>query len=261
MKTKTNIINKQLNGKIIANGIMPDNFYWFRFVDDSFGIWDTRFNIENFLQELNSLVPTIKFTLEKENNGCLNFLDTCIVRKGTELKIKIHRKSTNNNLIIHARSSHTKEIKQSAIRSMFLRALNLVSPEFLDEEFENISVIGINNGYNKDDVNECLRLAKKTFYSNNKSPRDIENTILIPFHPIFENVAHPLKILGYKLVFSFPNTIGNSLIRRCPSYDEGIIYQIPCSCKKYYIGQTKKQLEIRKININIVSGEMMIAMQ
>ena len=230
----------------VANAIFPDNFYWFRYVDDSFGIWDSHFNIDDTLHQLNNLVPTIKFTLEKEDNGCLNFLDTCVVRDGTELKFKIYRKQMNNNLIINAHSSHTTTIKQSAIRSMFLRALNIVSPEFLDEEFENIHSIGIKNGYNNEDMQECLRLARKSFYATDRKSRVTENSLVLPYHPIFKSISHPLRVLNFHLAFSFPNTIGNNMIRNSPKYDEGIVYQIPCECNKYYIGQSNKHLDIRK---------------
>ena len=53
---------------------------WKRYVDDTFTILD-RGNVDDFLQHLNNQQPSIRFTMETENNNKLAFLDTAVSRE------------------------------------------------------------------------------------------------------------------------------------------------------------------------------------
>ena len=127
---------------------------------------------------------------------------------------------------------------------MFLRALNICSPEYLDEEVNHIFNIGQGNNFKSHEIEHCFNMAKKTFYGE-KTRSERENFIPLPYHPHFDDIVYPLKLLGFKTAFSFPFTIGRTLIRNSPRNDDGIVYKIPCSCNKIYIGQTGKTLEKR----------------
>ncbi|RWR98673.1 uncharacterized protein B4U79_07024, partial [Dinothrombium tinctorium] len=52
---------------------------WIRYVDDCFSVIDS-INIDKFLNNLNSMHKNIKFTLERENDSQLSFLDVKILR-------------------------------------------------------------------------------------------------------------------------------------------------------------------------------------
>ena len=239
--------------KRIANAIITEDIFWVRYVDDCFAIFKFDHNLDEILDELNSLVPSIKFTIEKEENGCIAFLDVMVIKENNSIKFKVYRKATNNNHIINAYSLHSESIKQSALRSMFLRALTLCSPEYFDNEIDYIYTVGFHNNFQKCDIDHCYTLAKKTYFSV-KEKKKLGNFLSLPFHPCFIDISYPLKLLGINVSFSFPNTIGNSLIRNSPIYKEGIVYKIPCTCGKIYVGQTGKSLEKRlsqhRYNVN-----------
>ena len=58
----------------------------------------TKSTVDSFLEHLNSLSTSIKFTLEKENNNVLPFLDVLVVRdKQGRLITKVYRKNTHTN--------------------------------------------------------------------------------------------------------------------------------------------------------------------
>ena len=57
----------------IANSILPENLFWVRYVDDIFVLWEDENDITVTLRELNSLVPSIEFTVEKEENNASHF--------------------------------------------------------------------------------------------------------------------------------------------------------------------------------------------
>ena len=233
----------------IANAI-TDDIMWVRYVDDVFAVMKRDRDIDRTLSELNNLVPSISFTVEKEVGGIISFLDASVIRlpSSDSYKFKIYRKPTNNNLIISNYSYHTISVKLSALRSMFLRALNICSPEFIDEEFEFIYHVGSQNHFSIQEIDHSLKLAKRTFYSGKKVHMENSNFISLPYHPTLETIVQPLKLLGFCATFSYPMTIGKTLIRNSPVDDEGVVYKIPCKCRKYYTGQRGKSLDTRILN-------------
>ena len=59
---------------------------WFRYVDDTFVVWNHgEVELQLFLQQINSKNENIQFTMEKEENGQLPFLDVLISREGSRL--------------------------------------------------------------------------------------------------------------------------------------------------------------------------------
>ena len=54
---------------------LPIQIKWDRYVDDIIVPFEINTDIESVLNKLNNLVPSIKFTLESENNCTLPFLD------------------------------------------------------------------------------------------------------------------------------------------------------------------------------------------
>jgi len=66
---------------------------WKRYVDDGFTILD-RGNVGSFLHHLNSQQPTIRFTMETENESKIAFLDTSVSREPDgRLTTSVYRKS------------------------------------------------------------------------------------------------------------------------------------------------------------------------
>jgi hypothetical protein len=56
---------------------------WFRYVDDTFVVWPHGSEqIQNFLNHLNSLRPSIQFTVEIESDSVIPFLDVLSSGKG-----------------------------------------------------------------------------------------------------------------------------------------------------------------------------------
>ena len=50
------------------------------------------------------------------------------------------------------------------------------------------------NNFTTNEIEECLLLAKKTYYNvNNKEKFEICNSLVLPFHPSLEDIVYPLK--------------------------------------------------------------------
>ena len=67
---------------------------YFRYVDDTFAIFDHEAEADEFLTKLNCLHPSLKFTFEKEKRKCLLFLEFCIVRTDIDFDTSVYRKPT-----------------------------------------------------------------------------------------------------------------------------------------------------------------------
>jgi hypothetical protein len=74
---------------------------WLRYVDDTFVVWPHGTEkLEEFLSHMNSLRPTIQFTLETETGDSLPFLDVLVCRNGTAVLTKVYRKPTHTGCSI-----------------------------------------------------------------------------------------------------------------------------------------------------------------
>ena len=101
-----------------------------------------------FFHHVNNLHPQIKFTMEREENGCLPFLDTLIKRNADKsISVSVYRKPTHTDQYLNFQSNHQDSAKESVISSLLSRAENIVSNEDdkIAEKQRVISVLHANN--------------------------------------------------------------------------------------------------------------------
>ena len=67
---------------------------YFRYVDDTFAIFDHEAEANEFQTKLNCLHPSLKFAFEKEREKCLTFLDIYVKRADIGFEISAYRKPT-----------------------------------------------------------------------------------------------------------------------------------------------------------------------
>ena len=85
------------------------SLFWKRFVDDVISAVSQN-EIVVLLQHLNSIEPSIQFTEERETNGKLPFLDTCV--QGTtdrKLETVVYRKPTHTDKYLSFNSHQSSE--------------------------------------------------------------------------------------------------------------------------------------------------------
>lgn len=89
-----------------------------------------------FLQDLKSLAPSIKFTLEIEQNSALPIIEVLIF---IDSGMKVYRKPSNILSYVHYFSNHHINVKKEDFISVCLRGYRISDPEFLDAELINNS--------------------------------------------------------------------------------------------------------------------------
>ena len=83
----------------VLNTAVSKPTIWRRYVDDTFIIWKHgEESLDLFHQHLNSFCPEIQFTVERENDRQLPFLDVLVRRDGEKLRTSVYRKPTASNL-------------------------------------------------------------------------------------------------------------------------------------------------------------------
>ena len=70
---------------------------WKRCVDDIFVIIIKKDSVAAFHDTLNSIDPSISFTIETENNGQIAFLFNLVTRKNGVITIDVYRKPTHTD--------------------------------------------------------------------------------------------------------------------------------------------------------------------
>ena len=230
---------------------------WFRYVDDIFCIWPSALDpiFDLFLNQLNSLSPSVSFTVEWESNGKLPFLDVLVHNVNGLLSFSIYRKPTHSGVYLHYFSKHPQHMKLSVATGLFLRVLRISSDIHQKGDITDAFEILKQNGYPEFFLKKALLKAKSTI-RNPTNNRDRNNTdhkrLIVPYHASLDQKKWLLKSAGIELVFNHPNTIKKTMIKRklvVPGNDDNDnpgLYIINCNtCPKKYVGETGRTVTER----------------
>ena len=134
-----NLFMEDLETKAIRTSSTPPKI-WRRFVDDTFTIIKKE-NKNSFLQHLNSIHHSIKFTCEEEKeDGSMPFLDILITpAEDGSLNTSVFRKPTHTDLYLQWDSHHNIPSKYSVAGTLYHRATTICSnPTLLHEEEQHL---------------------------------------------------------------------------------------------------------------------------
>ena len=191
---------------------------------------------ERLLSHLNSVEPSILFTLEREKDIHLPFLDLIVSRGVREnLETKVYRKLTHTDKYLAFDSHHPICHKKSVAKTLLRRADCL--PSSLDskaEERKYVSNVLKANGYTKTFLRNCQKPV-----TTSSTPDEREPATGFAVIPYIQGVTEPIKRIlnSHNVKFASKNqTLGHIFA----------IYSIPCNdCDNEYIGQTKRQFGTR----------------
>ena len=169
--------------KLFASFPKPPTY--FRYVDDTFVIFDNSSQHELFLHQLNSMHPSLQFTTETEENNCLPFLDVFIEKDTSAQKYltSVYRKPTFTGDYVRFEAFCHKNRKMSLIRTLVNRAKQICSPERLQSELSKLKLIFSNNGYPAYLVDKVISSELEKIPSN-VNPPDENKTRVYNIHAI-----------------------------------------------------------------------------
>ena len=210
--------------------------FWKRYVDDTFTALPKTL-ITPFLDHLNGIEPSIKFTVEEERDGQLAFLDVLLRREddGT-ISTSVHRKATHTNQYLSFRSHHPTAHKVAVVRTLMTRAENLSSSGVERTEEKRVTDALRGNDYPSGFI-------QKHTITSRREGVEIERpktNLTLPYtRGLSEAIRHVLTPLGVKVVFRPLRTLHQMLVRQKDL--------VPVEERKrvVYIGQTGRSLKQR----------------
>ena len=122
--------------------------YFKRYVDDTFSIVK-RYEVDGLLDHLNSVRPSIKFTMELEEGGSIHFLDTRVTRKVEgKQDITVNSKPTYTDRYLYFNYHHPIRVKKGLVRCLYDR-IRSITKEKSNLQAEKAHLAGAQqcNGY------------------------------------------------------------------------------------------------------------------
>lgn len=226
-----------------------------KYVDDILAVVPKE-ELENTLSIFNTIHPSLKFTVEIEDNCSIPYLDIRIIRnKDGTVSTDFYQKPTCSNRILNYNSAHPMVQKTGTAYGFISRVLTLSS-----EEFHNINIGRLHNilGMNGYPASLVHRLIQKVMrlrrYPTSDTPVETvmryrgigyiqhlsENIV-----KIFSKYDKTLRI-GYKTTKNLQSLMRNNDVIKPDTEKHGVIYSVQCKgCDGVYIGQTGQKLKNR----------------
>ena len=203
-----------------------------------------------FHQHLNGVEPSIRFTMETEEGGCLPFLDTEVTRHlDGSLTTKVHRKKTNTDKYLDFCSHHPLAHKLAVVRTLLTRADRLCSStQDCVQEKSRVATALERNGYPR----RLLTWTKPFNKETREEDEEPKAVVVLPYvRGVSEGIRRALKKVNIKTCFRPHRNLSQLLVHPKdpvpPEQRRGVVYRIPCgSCDMTYVGQTGRTLDQRR---------------
>ena len=229
---------------------------YFRYVDDTFALFNNERESRSFLDRLSLLHPSLKFTMEEEKDLMLPFLDVLVERRRRSFITSVYRKPTFSGEYVHWHSFAPTKRKMNIISCLVSRAVRICSPSKIDDEIENILSIFLNLCYPEHMVRRTINRALLTVKRPpTAGPERCPVYLRLPYlGPVMERFDGALKTAVCKV---YPSTtlrivyqtrtltsgiVKDSAPKCCTSR---VIYKFRCSCNAEYIGRTRRRFHLR----------------
>jgi len=239
--------------------------FWKRMRDDILIVWkqgDSEF--DRFYWYLMGIEPRIKFTVEREKDGILPFMDIHIRREKDKLVTKVYRKDTHTNRYLNWRSNHSKSFLLGIVKGQTHRAHYFCDlKEDLLEELSFLRDVFVMNGYPLRLVNEVInnswaKETKKSILRDNpthaneeKKRSEYYDILHAPYIQGFtENLQKKLRNFNIGIVNKKGESIKQAIChmkQKIPrTQQKNRVYKFDCKdCKSWYIGETGQKIEKR----------------
>ena len=229
---------------------------YFKYVDDTFAIFDHETEASEFLTKLNCLHPFLKFTFDKEKGKCLPHLDVYVERTDIGFETSVYRKPTFTGQYLLWESFSPLKRKISLISTLVHRALMICTKRRLNGEIERIKNILLDNGYPRNIING--QIAKKIAqFSTVKrfGPEKYPVYLRVPWigNPS-TNLEKEIKTavkscygsVNTLLVFTSKRMLPVARKDVLPTIQKSsVIYEYKCHCDSRYVGRTSQRPQDR----------------
>ena len=217
-------------------------------------------DITTKLNEINSLHPSLKFTLECEKNGSLPFLDMLIQNINGKLVSTWYTKATDTGLTMNFHALAPEKYKRSVVSGMVHRILRACSTwKTVHDSLDKAKKILENNQYPPSFYNPIIQKCLNSVIVDKKEEAESVEEDEKEFKMLFiqyrgrvsEKFEQSLKKLNApcKVIYTLKKikTLLPSLKPPVEkSLKSGLVYKIDCPrCNSCYVGMTSRHLLTR----------------
>ncbi len=241
-----NLFMEEFEKNALATATLKPGF-WFRYVDDTLSSWCHGLdNLQRFLDHMNSLHPSIKFTYEvQKDDKTIPFLDVLFtIREDGSLGHKVYRKPMHTDRYLYFNSFQHPSIKNSVCKTLINRAKTICEVSNIDNELEHLRNVLNLNGYPWQFIDKAIKMPQRV-----QQKTEYQSSVCLPYiGPASHKLERILKEVGVQVYHSSQNKLFRSLCTHKDSVDESQkpgVYHIPCECGLFYIGETGRNLSKR----------------
>ena len=161
-------------------------YIWWRYIDDIFLIWEHgEESLKLFLEKINKIHPTIKFTADWSYSS-VNFLDVKVIMKDGKIITDLYVKPTDTHQYLDSSSCHPYHCKES---TPYTQALRLNSA-FFDQRCNELEHCYMSGNIVKRTVRqEILKVRKiprnESLEKERNHPKENKLTFNITYYPAF----------------------------------------------------------------------------
>ena len=216
--------------------------------------------IESKLLEINSIHTSLKFTIEKEQNASLPFLDMKIIRENGRLESTWYTKPTDTGLVMNFHSLAPMKYKRSVVTGFVHRIFRSCSTwTNFQESMDRAKQILDKNQYPRSFYDPLIRDTISKLVAPQNQETDTTLAAEDPKHLMFlqyrgritEEFQRTLKHLEVPcVVVSTMRKLRSVLPPLKPAVEKSlksrVVYKITCSrCSSCYVGQTDRHVSTR----------------
>ena len=169
--------------------------FYLRYVDDILAAFDKEQVTLNFLNFLNKSHPNIKFTIEKQINHSIAFLDVFISGINNQnLTLETYHKSTYTGLLLNFKSFTSFPYKIGLIKCLIKRSFKICNNwNSFHIDIENITSSPIKNAYPPFLVDKVIKKYLDYKFSSNQN--QLKDTPIVYYFklPYIGNLSHHIK--------------------------------------------------------------------
>ena len=247
------IVMEDLENLALSKICFPVPFYY-RYVDDIIVCVPEKM-IDYTVNLFNSFDNNLQFTVKRQSNNKISFLDILIIQNEQKISTDWYRKPTFSGRFLNFNSHHPISNKIGIICSSVDKCINLADIHFHDKNLNLIRDLLLENDYPKDFINKYInkRLLHIKNNNNTRNSKNINfNSILVfPFikyiNPELKNICNNYNLI---MINSISNKFNHIIRLGKDKYHKNekshVVYKINCcDCNASYVGQTSRKLIVR----------------
>lgn len=220
-------------------------------------------SIDLTLNIFNNVHPRLQFTIEREVDNAVPFLDTLVIREGRSIKTDWYVKPTASGRYINYHSYHSTKMKINVVLNMRSRILHISHPIYKLNNLKKLYDTMRHNSFPSSLLNKLIYSTPTSNpgtsdHLHSSITEDVPLTIQFRSLPYEENLSNRListlsVVPNLKIALKNVKTIRSlftPLKDRTPVLlQSNVVYSIPCKdCNQLYIGQTSRALKARIVS-------------